>query len=205
MSFNFNNYIKYTGVNKDLSLTIAPLNGKVYITVWNNKASDFKDKKIFSIIATLATLIMTKNYLNKAILGGPGTRNSIIISDWDNNQKKFTNKKTITIGKDENMTIFISVSGDKLTNQEMFLLKVPKKIDSSPDSLTDDKRSIIEATALVEQLDALNVAILLSRDKESMAAAASKFSKYSGNNNNSYNDKDQSSAMEVVDMSSMSF
>jgi hypothetical protein len=165
-------YKLYTERPNTDTLTIGCYNGIPSITVFAKGI----EGPAFRLPLNNALIMAIKTVLKKIIEGGPNVRTSIQKNRWDSNAKRMESDGVLVFGKDEKNIIYIDVSGANLKTPVRFNFMMPKSVSVGSDNMDDATRSRLDATAFVEEfLDKqLPIAIIMSRDAESMKAAANK-------------------------------
>lgn len=181
--FDTNAVIDLFGVKKSQKLLIGAYGGNSSIVVFDYDSGSRSPVFRLPISKGISSWMISK--LQEIRDAGPGKRFSIMYSDWNKAQKKFINKRTLVIGKDDSKVIFIGVQGEAITDGAKFYFK-PFGIETSPDNLDDESKSKLMCNDVISELKyGLPIATALSKDQQTMDAIKEKRKKQYNNNPNS--------------------
>jgi hypothetical protein len=145
--FSTNNGFKLNGKTKGLSLSMGSFMGNSELVVFNSKSTNKGPLWKFPLGNGAVAWIISN--LEKIKNAPGGSRKSLIHQEWDFNEKKFKNKKSLTIGKDDNKSIYFGVQGMSITDFEMFIMDM-FGYDQSPENLTQEEKGILVASDLID-------------------------------------------------------
>jgi hypothetical protein len=167
-TFNFNNMINLSGgSNNHLSCVFSVYGGNVYCRIWDRNSAT--GTPFFFLPINDSTITLITHYLEECMSAEIGHKVVLEVSQWDRENNKLTNKKTITIGKGNAGVIYIGFIGEALVEEEKFQFKLPGSINILPNTPTDEQGSLIATKTFLSSLRGLSdTAVYLSRDKDIM-------------------------------------
>jgi hypothetical protein len=147
--FNTNNLFKLNGVTKGMSMTMSSFLGNSDLVVFSNSSSS--NGPMWKFPLGLGASTWLTEALEKVVSAPPGSRKSLIYQDWDFKEKKFKNKRSLTIGKGDDKVIYIGCQGMSLSEFETFKLDM-FGYDESPNNLSPEEKSRLVALGLIEYI-----------------------------------------------------
>lgn len=195
--FNLRGIISLWNNDTKSRLSINSWLGRTYFTVFFDGNS-----KPYSITINEHALFLIESYIKKALKSKePNTKRAILLSEYDQIEKKFSHSSTITIGRNDKSFIFIELINSSFTssdNKVTFVFLMPQSISiDDPDlaNFDDIYRSEIGAGAFLSSLKDLAISKIMSRDKIDMEKSLEDFRKKKEmtNSNGSSNDSGKKS------------
>jgi len=180
-------------------LSINAWLGRIYFTVFFEN-----NTKPYSITINENSLFLVEKFITDMFLAEPSKQKSILLSEYDRIENKFSLKSTITIGKDDKSIIFMEITDTNFPsadNKVRFSFLLPNSVSiDDPDiaNLTEGLKSESSARAFISSLKDLAIARIISRDRVDMEQSLEDFKKKreasSGNGGNGGNGGNESPA-----------
>jgi len=187
MKFNLNNLVRLPSVDRKAVFLIGVYNGLMGISIFDNQ-NDTPSAPLGKILLNTANIVALEEIIKKHLLEKNQASSSIQFFSYDPDLKQSTQTGNLVVGRDENGMLYMEISTDTIKDPIRCVIK-PYTFSINENALTDVQLSEYGAKGILMTLRSAIIAIMLSKDSETVAEAAKR--RRAGNNTITSNNKNE--------------